>query len=96
MNLEAMIEEKQRVNQLNEFRSREIQEIAERAMQDKDDNQKNWEKLYLSNKLLSKLLRTKMDKEMSKFFTVQTAFKTIKISTGVSDAETLVQKFLNK
>ena len=33
---------------------------------------------------------------MSKFFVVESAFKNIKISTGVSDAETLVQKFLNK
>jgi hypothetical protein len=33
---------------------------------------------------------------MQKFFIVESAFKTIKIATGVSDAETLVQKFLNK
>lgn len=63
-----------------------MQEIAERAMQDKDDNEKNWEKLYLANKLVSRLLRNKMDKEMNKFFIVESAFKTIKISTGVSDA----------
>lgn len=31
-------------------------------MQDKDDNEKNWEKLYLTNKMLSRLLRNKMDK----------------------------------
>jgi hypothetical protein len=37
-------------------------EIAERAMQDKDGSEKNWEKLYLTSKLLSKLLRNKMDK----------------------------------
>lgn len=60
-------------------------QIAERAMQDKDENQLKWEKLYLSNKLVSKLLRDKMDKEMAKFFTVESTFKTIKISTGVSD-----------
>ena len=35
-------------------------------------------------------------KEMNKFFVVENAFKTIKIATGVSDAETLVKKFLNK
>lgn len=73
-----------------------MQDIAERAMQDKDDNEKNWEKLYLTNKLLSKLLRDKMDREMQKFFVVESAFKIIKIATGVSDAETLIQKFLNK
>lgn len=65
-------------------------------MQDKDDSEKNWMKLYLTNRLVSRLLRNKMDKEMNKFFLVETAFKTIKIATGVSDAETLVQKFLNK
>ena len=65
-------------------------------MQDKDEEQIRWEKLYLTSKFVAKLLRDKMDKEMSKFFTVQSAFKTIKISTGVSDAETLVSKFLNK
>lgn len=50
----------------------------------------------MTNKFVAKLLRDKMDKEMSKFFIVESAFKTIKISTGVSDAETLVEKFLNK
>jgi hypothetical protein len=42
------------------------------------------------------MLRDKMDKEMTKFFMVESAFKNIKISTGVSDAEALVSKFLNK
>ena len=37
-----MIEEKRRVNQINEFRERQIMEIAERAMQDKDEGEKNW------------------------------------------------------
>ena len=78
------------------LRSQEMKEIAERAMQDKDDDQIKWEKLYLSNKFVSKLLRDKMDREMEKFFTVESAFKTIKISTGVNDADTLVTKFLNK
>ena len=55
-------------------------------MQDKDGNEKNWEKLYLTNKLVTKMLKDKMDKEMVKFSVVENAFKTIKISTGVSDA----------
>lgn len=46
------------------LRSQEMKEIAERAMQDKDDDQIKWEKLYLSNKFVSKLLRDKMDREM--------------------------------
>lgn len=39
-----------------------MEEIAERAMQDKDDSEKNWMKLYLTNRLVSRLLRNKMDK----------------------------------
>lgn len=45
-------------------------EIAERAMQDKDESEKKWEKLYLTNKFLARMLRDKMDKEMNKFFVV--------------------------
>lgn len=37
-----------------------------------------------------------MYKEMEKFSTVEMAFKNIKIATGVSDAQELVFKFLNK
>ena len=37
-----------------------------------------------------------MTREMMKFNTVEVAFKNIKTSTGVNNAETLVQKFLNK
>jgi hypothetical protein len=33
---------------------------------------------------------------MIKFITVETAFKNIKISTGVLDGESFTQKFLNK
>lgn len=73
-----------------------MMDIAERALQDKDGSEKSWEKLYLTNKFLAKMLRDKMDKEMTKFFMVESAFKNIKISTGVSDAEALVSKFLNK
>lgn len=65
-------------------------------MQDKDQTQKNWQKLYLTNKFVDRMLRNKMDKQMSKFFIVESAFKTIKIATGVNDAESLVKKFLNK
>lgn len=60
--LESMSEQRQRINQLNEFRNRQIEDIAQRAMQDKDDSEINWQKLLLTNKLVSKLLRDKMDR----------------------------------
>lgn len=44
----------------------------------------------------NRMLRDKMDREMKKFEIVENAFKNIKIATGVSDTQELVQKFLNK
>lgn len=60
--LETMIDERQRLNEFNMLRSTEMMDIAERAMQDKDENQLKWEKLYMTNKLVAKLLRDKMDR----------------------------------
>ena len=37
-----------------------------------------------------------MQREMTKFKVVETAFKNIKIATGTSDTVELVNKFLNK
>ena len=37
-----------------------------------------------------------MYKEMEKFNVVETAFKNIKISTGVNEAGAFINKFLNK
>ena len=60
--LETMIDERQRLNEFNMLRSTEMMDIAERAMQDKDENQLKWEKLYMTNKLVAKLLRDTMDR----------------------------------
>ena len=71
-------------------------EIAERAMQDKNEDEKQWWKIYLTHSFVSKMLRNKIDKEMEKFKVVEIAFKQIKTATGVSDAKTLIYKYLNK
>jgi len=42
------------------------------------------------------MLRNKIEKEMETFRTVEFAFKEIKTATGVTDARTLVNKYLNK
>lgn len=65
-------------------------------MQDKDDNEKNWKHLHSVHKFMSRMLKNKMDREMSKFGVVENAFKNIKIATGVADTQELVKKFLNK
>ena len=78
------------------MRKKEMIEVAEQALQDKDTNEKNWEKIYLCHRFVEKLLRDKMNTEMNKFSTVEIAFKNIKTATGVADGQTLVSKFLNK
>ena len=65
-------------------------------MQDKNENEKQWRKIYLTHSFVSKMLRDKIDKEMEKFKTVEIAFKQIKTATGVNDAKTLIYKYLNK
>ena len=71
-------------------------EIAEHALYDKDANEKKWRKLLLVHKLLHSLLKNKMEKEMKKFHVVEKAFQKIKTATGVHEAQSIVQKFLNR
>ena len=80
-NLEAMIEEKLRLQNLNSGREMELVEIAERAIQDKDHSEKQWRKIFLTHTFVNKMLRNKIEKEMEKFRTVEFAFKEIKTAT---------------
>jgi hypothetical protein len=80
----------------NQAREVDLYEIAERAIQDKDLNEKNWRKIFLTHIFVNKMLRNKIEKEMEKFKIVEFAFKEIKTSTGVNDAKNLVHKYLNK
>lgn len=91
-----MIDEKIQLLSANQTREMDLYEIAERAIQDKDLNEKNWRKIFLTHIFVNKMLRNKIEKEMEKFRTVEFAFKEIKTATGVNDAKNLVQKYLNK
>ena len=76
-----MIEEKLQLLQANQSREADLYEIAERAIQDKDLNEKNWRKIFLTHVFVNRMLRNKIDKEMDKFHIVEFAFKEIKTST---------------
>lgn len=65
-----MIDEKHFNNQHNIERELELTEIAERAMQDKNPNEKEWYNIYMTHLFVSKMLRDKIDREMMKFSTV--------------------------
>lgn len=57
-----MLNEKLIVTQSNTMRKNEIEEIALKAMQDKDENEKNWLNILHVNKLVDCMLRNKMYK----------------------------------
>jgi hypothetical protein len=57
-----MFQERMIVNQSNSMRKNEIEEIALKAMQDKDENEKNWSCILQSNRFVDSLLRNKMEK----------------------------------
>lgn len=52
---------------MNEQREGELNEIAQRAIQDKDGNEKNWRKIFLTHIFVNKMLRNKIEKQMQKF-----------------------------
>lgn len=92
----AMLSEKQKIVEGAEVREKETELIAEEALQEKSPSEKNWLRIFFCHKVVERLLRDKMAREMSKFSLVESAFKDIKTATGVSEASVLVKKFLNK
>lgn len=93
-NLEAMIDEKIQLLSVNQAREMDLYEIAERAIQDKDLNEKNWRKIFLTHIFVNKMLRNKIEKEMEKFRTVEFAFKEIKTATvhSMLSRESMMQR----
>lgn len=81
--MEAMIETKQSCIQNNSKREQEIQEIAERALQDKNFDEIQWRNIELTHTFVNKMLKHKIDKEMDKFHVVEFAFKEIKTATVI-------------
>ena len=68
---------------INSERENDLVYIAERAIQDKDQSEKQWRKIFLTHIFVNKMLRDKIDKEMDKFKTVEFAFKEIKTATVI-------------
>lgn len=65
-----MLHEKEDMVVNDGVRNEEMKEIALVTLQDKDIKEKNWYKCYLCTRLVEKLLRDKMQREMIKFNTV--------------------------
>ena len=72
-------------------------EIAEAAAnENKDQNEINFRHNFMVQKLWCGYLKRRMESEMSKYHTVEEAFKQIRASTGSSDVQEMVHKFLTR
>ncbi|KRX07085.1 hypothetical protein PPERSA_05249 [Pseudocohnilembus persalinus] len=71
-------------------------EVSEQTMYDKDIQEKKWRQLYLVHLFVNQLFKAKMTRELSKFEIIEKTFQNIKQSTGVSDAQQIVEKFLTR
>ena len=78
------------------MKKEQMRQVAEITFGEKDRMEKNWYRVYLCQRFVEKMLRDKMDRQMHKFNSVQSAYKKIKTATGVNTTEGLVNKFLNK
>ncbi|KAM3147750.1 hypothetical protein pb186bvf_000078 [Paramecium bursaria] len=88
---------KQNMERKKEERKKRQQEIAEVAANDiKDSSLKKWRKLLLVHKFLNHFLKNKMQRGIKQFQHLEIAFQKIKASTGVTDANEIVQKFLGR
>ena len=76
-----MIMEKESLIENNNYRQGELGQIAERAIQDKNIDEKHWRKIFLTHLFVNRMLRNKIDKEMQKFSIVEQAFLEIKTAT---------------
>lgn len=50
----------------------------------------------LAHKLLSAILRSKIERELNKHHDVEKAFHNIKLNTGVSQSDQFVEKYLTR
>lgn len=78
-------------------RVRRQQEIAESAAnENKDTNELKMQENFLVQKLWSGFLKRKMEKEMKRTCEIEDAFQKIRASTGLSDVQEIVHKFLTR
>ena len=91
------MDQKQELDKQKDERVRRQFEIAELAANDvRDHNLKKWRKLLIVHLLLKTFFKDKMEREMKKYSLVEKSFNQIKADTGITDANEIVSKFLNR
>jgi hypothetical protein len=77
-------------------RDKETEKVIITALNEKSPQEKEWIKLLLTNKLLGSILKSKIERELSKHSDIEKAFHNIKLHTGVTHCDVFVEKFLNR
>lgn len=97
MSLQKSIRNKEEALQRRMDRVRRQQEIAETAAnENKDSNELKMQENYMVQKVWSSYLKRKMEREMKRTFEIEDAFQKIRASTGFSDVQEIVHKFLTR
>ena len=73
------------------------QEIAEAAAnENKDSNELKMLESFMVQKMWSQFMKRKMDREMKRTYEIEDAFQKIRASTGLTDVQEIVHKFLTR
>jgi hypothetical protein len=75
-------------------RQHEIAEAA--ANENKDSNELKMQENFMVQKMWSQFLKKKMDREMKRTYEIEDAFQKIRASTGLTDVQEIVHKFLTR
>ena len=75
-------------------RQHEIAEAA--ANENKDSNELKMQENFMVQKMWSQFLKKKMDREMKRTYEIEDAFQKIRSSTGLTDVQEIVHKFLTR
>ena len=97
ISLTTSIKNKEEALQKRMDRVKRQSEIAEAAAnENKDMNEIELRANFMVQKLWCSFLKKKMEKEMNKFHNLEEAFQKIRTSTGNSDVQEMVTKFLTR
>mmetsp|Transcript_14547 Transcript_14547/g.24821 ORF Transcript_14547/g.24821 Transcript_14547/m.24821 type:complete len:325 (-) Transcript_14547:699-1673(-) len=97
VSLQTSIQNKEDALQKRMDRVKRQSEIAEAAAnENKDQNETQLRANFMVQKLWSAFLKKKMESEMKKYQHVEDAFQKIRTSTGNSDVQEMVTKFLTR
>lgn len=75
-------------------RQHEIAEAA--ANENKDSNELKMQENFMVQKMWSQFLKKKMEHEMKRTYEIEDAFQKIRASTGLTDVQEIVHKFLTR